>query len=55
MKCISEISFQKCLVSIISTSLINMGKVVFSKGNKAKEICRRKPIQKLSICTHALA
>ena len=45
MKCIKEISFQKCLVGITGTSLANFATVGFSKGNKEKEICRRKPTE----------
>ena len=39
----------------ICKTLASIAKVAFPKGNKEKEICKKKPIQNQSFCTHAYA
>ena len=44
-----------CLISILGISFENIAKVAFPKENKYEETCKRKPIQKRSVFTHAYA
>ena len=40
-KYFQEISFQTCFFGIVGTSLANIAKMAFPKGNKQEEICKK--------------
>ena len=52
MKCISEISFQKCLLGIIGTSLTNIAKVAFPREIRKRKFLGGSPF-KSKVCTCA--